>query len=269
MQAQETFNKKYEEVNIQNNNLIKENALLTKKIEDYENNRNSLINDIDTKLKDAIEQEKKLRNQYDLIKKEKQTKIEQMKIMIENDKKKNLTKLDNLNNKLKEYEGKENNINMNYIKEKAVNEKNNENKIIYIQQLNETLEKLKKENEKLTQENKEVQRENENYRKSSRGSSRNYSNIGTNYIPRRRARNITLNINKENLAVNYLNLNHHNRSNNNSSSNLMIPDNKTDTKGILTSLMDDKSVMSMNNNINNNINNNNDINNNFDIENNE
>ena len=52
-QAQETFNKKYEEVNVQNNNLIKENALLTKKIEDYENNRNSLINDIDKKLKDV------------------------------------------------------------------------------------------------------------------------------------------------------------------------------------------------------------------------
>ena len=74
-QAQETFNKKYEEVNVQNNNLIKENALLTKKIEDYENNRNSLINDIDKKLKDVSEQEKKLRNQYDNIKKEKAGKI--------------------------------------------------------------------------------------------------------------------------------------------------------------------------------------------------
>ena len=30
-------------------------------------------------------------------------------------------KLEDLNNKLKEYEGKENNINVNYIKEKAVN----------------------------------------------------------------------------------------------------------------------------------------------------
>lgn len=30
-QAQETFNKKYEEVNIQNNNLIAENTTLTKK----------------------------------------------------------------------------------------------------------------------------------------------------------------------------------------------------------------------------------------------
>ena len=156
--------------------------------------------------------------------------------------------------KIQEYEGKQNNINTNFIKEKAVNDKNNENKIIYIQQLNETLEKLKKENEKLINENKEAQRENENYRKSSRGSSRNSSNIGTNYIPRRRARNMTsININKENLAVNYLNLNNplsgrEERNANNSSSTLIIPDNKTDTKGILTSLMDDKSVISINNN---------------------
>ena len=213
-------------------------------------------------MKDAVDQEKKLRNQYDNIKREKEGKIEQLKYQIENEKKKNKVKLEELENKLEEYEGKQNNINTNYIKEKAVNEKNNENKIIYIQQLNETLEKLKKENEKLTLENKEVQRENDNYRKSSRGSSRNSSNIGTNYIPRRRARNITMNINKENLAVNYMNpLTGRDRNGNNSSNNLIIPDNRTDTKGILTSLMDDKSVISMNNNINNE--------NNFNIENNE
>ena len=51
------------------------------------------------------------------------------------------------------------------------------------------------------------------------------------------------------------------RNANNSSNNIIIPDNRTDTKGILTSLMDDKSVISMNNNINND--------NNFNIENNE
>ena len=259
-QAQETFNKKYEEVNVQNNNLIKENALLTKKIEDYENNGNSLINDIDKKLKDVSEQEKKLRNQYDNIKKEKAGKIEQLKYQIENEKKKNKVKLEELENKLNEYDGKQNNINTNYIKEKAVNEKNKENKLIYIQQLNETLEKLKKENEKLIIENKEVQRENDNYRKSSRGSSRNSSNIGTNYIPRRRPKNIAINLNKENLAVNYMNQ-LTGRNANNSSNNIIIPDNRTDTKGILTSLMDDKSVISMNNNINND--------NNFNIENNE
>ena len=124
-QAQDTFNKKYEEVNVQNNNLIKENAILTRKIEDYENNRNSLISDIDRKLKDALDQEKKLRNQYDNIKREKEGKIEQLKYQIENEKKKNKVKLEELENKLEEYEGKQNNINTNYIKEKAVNEKKN------------------------------------------------------------------------------------------------------------------------------------------------
>ena len=253
-QAQNTFNKKYEEVNVQNNNLIAENATLTKKIEDYEINNKNAINEIDKKLKDALEQEKKYRIQYDNLKKEKENKISSLKKQIESEKKKNKVKIEELEAKLQEYEGKQNNINTNFIKDKAVNDKNSENKISYIQQLNDTLERLKKENEKLVNENKEIQRENENYRKSSRGSSRNSSNIGTNYIPRRRPRNITsMNINKENLAVNYLNLNHplsgrDERGANNSSSTLNIPDNKTDTKGILTSLMDDKSVISMNNN---------------------
>ena len=253
-QAQNTFNKKYEEVNVQNNNLIAENATLTKKIEDYEINNKNAINEIDKKLKDALEQEKKYRIQYDNLKKEKENKIISLKKQIESEKKKNKVKIEELEAKLQEYEGKQNNINTNFIKDKAVNDKNLENKITYIQQLNDTLERLKKENEKLVNENKEIQRENENYRKSSRGSSRNSSNIGTNYIPRRRPRNITsMNINKENLAVNYMDLNHplsgrDERGANNSSSTLIIPDNKTDTKGILTSLMDDKSVISMNNN---------------------
>jgi len=253
-QAQSTFNKKYEEVNVQNNNLIAENATLTKKIEDYEINSKNAVNEIDKKLKDALEQEKKYRMQYDNLKKEKENKIISLKKQIESEKKKNKVKIEELEAKLQEYEGKQNNINTNFIKDKAVNDKNLENKITYIQQLNDTLERLKKENEKLVNENKEIQRENENYRKSSRGSSRNSSNIGTNYIPRRRPRNLTsMNINKENLAVNYLNLNHplsgrDERGANNSSSTLIIPDNKTDTKGILTSLMDDKSVISMNNN---------------------
>ena len=70
-----------------------------------------------------------------------------------------------------------------------------------------------------------------------------------------------MNINKENLAVNYMNP-LTGRDRNSSNNNIIIPDNRTDTKGILTSLMDDKSVISMNNNINNN-------DNNFNIENNE
>ena len=60
-QAQETFNKKYEEVNVQNNNLIAENATLTKKIEDYQNN--SIMSDIDKKLQEALEKEKKYKRE--------------------------------------------------------------------------------------------------------------------------------------------------------------------------------------------------------------
>ena len=84
-----------------------------------------------------------------------------------------------------------------------MSDKDNENKIILIQQLNETLERLKKENEKLTSENKEAQRENENYRKSSRGSSRNSSNINGNYIPNRRRYGNSYYFNKENINGNF------------------------------------------------------------------
>ena len=200
-QAQETFNKKYEEVNIQNNNLIQENATLTKKINNYENNNTSL--DIDKKLQDALDKEKKYKEQYEQLKQEKEDVINNLKQKLNNESEIHKKKIEELENKLQEYEGKRNNKNADLVKLKAVSDKDNENKIILIQQLNETLEKLKKENEKLTSENKEAQRENENYRKSSRGSSRNSSNIGVNYIPNRRRNGNSYYFNKENVNGNF------------------------------------------------------------------
>ena len=184
MQAQETFNKKYEEVNVQNNNLIAENATLTKKIEDYQNNSN--LSEIDIKLKEALEKEKKYKEQFEKLKKEKDDTINQLKAKLNNETESHKKKIEELEIKLQEYEGKRNDKNADLIKSKAVSDKDNENKVLLIQQLNETLERLKKENEKLISENKEAQRENENYRKSSRASSKNSSNIGMNYIPKRR-----------------------------------------------------------------------------------
>ena len=199
-QAQETFNKKYEEVNIQNNNLIQENATLIKKIDNYQNNNN--ISDIDKKLQDAIEKEKKYKEQYDKLKQEKEEIINKLKLKLNNESEIHKKKIEELELKLQEYEGKRNNKNADMVKLKAVSEKDNENKILLIQQLNETLERLKKENEKLTSENREAQRENENYRKSSRGSSRNSSNIGVNYIPTRRRNGNSYYFNKENINGN-------------------------------------------------------------------
>ena len=200
-QAQETFNKKYEEVNIQNNNLIAENATLTKKIADYQNN--NTLTDIDKKLQDALEKEKKYKEQYEKIKLEKDETIKQLKLKLNNDSEMHKKKIEELELKLQEYEGKRNNKNADLVKLKAVSDKDNENKILLIQQLNETLERLKKENEKLTSENREAQRENENYRKSSRGSSKNSSNIGVNYIPNRRRNGNSYYFNKENINGNF------------------------------------------------------------------
>ena len=200
LQAQETFNKKYEEVNVQNNNLIAENAILTKKIDYYQNNNN--LSDVDKKLQDALEKEKKYKEQYDKLKQEKEEAINKLKLKLSNESEIHKKKIEELEIKLQEYEGKRNNKNADMVKLKAVSEKDNENKILLIQQLNETLERLKKENEKLTSENREAQRENENYRKSSRGSSRNSSNIGVNYIPTRRRNGNSYYFNKENINGN-------------------------------------------------------------------
>ena len=200
-QAQETFNKKYEEVNVQNNNLIKENATLTKKIDNYQNNNN--LSEIDKKLQDALEKEKKYKEQYDKLKQEKEEAINKLKLKLNSESEIHKKKIEELELKLQEYEGKRNNKNADMVKLKAVSDKDNENKILLIQQLNETLEKLKKENEKLTSENREAQRENENYRKSSRGSSRNSSNIGVNYIPNRRRIGNSYYFNKENINGNF------------------------------------------------------------------
>ena len=201
-QAQETFNKKYEEVNVQNNNLIAENATLVKKIDFYQNN--NTISEIDTKLQDALDKEKKYKEQYEKLKKEKEEAINKLKLKLNNETEIHKKKIEELELKLQEYEGKRNNKNADLVKLKAVSDKDNENKVLLIQQLNETLERLKKENEKLTSENKEVQRENENYRKSSRGSSRNSSNIGVNnYIPNRRRNGNSYYFNKENINGNF------------------------------------------------------------------
>ena len=200
-QAQETFNKKYEEVNVQNNNLIKENATLTKKIDNYQNNNN--LTEIDKKLQEALEREKKYKEQYDKLKQEKEETINKLKLKLNSESELHKKKIEELELKLQEYEGKRNNKNADMVKLKAVSDKDNENKILLIQQLNETLERLKKENEKLTSENREAQRENENYRKSSRGSSRNSSNIGVNYIPNRRRIGNSYYFNKENINGNF------------------------------------------------------------------
>ena len=228
-QAQETFNKKYEEVNVQNNNLIAENATLTKKIEDYQNN--SIMSDIDKKLQDALEKEKKYKEHFEKLKKEKDDVIQQLKLKLSTETENHKKKIEELEIKLQEYEGKRNDKNTDFVKQKAVSDKDNENKVLLIQQLNETLEKLKKENEKLTSENREAQRENENYRKSSRGSSKNSSNIGVNYIPRRRNANSNY-FNKENMMGNF------NSNQNDDIKNNLIPKNfnNTMTKGAMSPL---------------------------------
>ncbi len=200
-QAQDTWNKKYEDVNAQNINLDSENAILMKKIESYENN--GFTNEIDEKLKIAFENENKYKIQLDNLKKEKDDKINQLNEKLNSERENYKKKIENLKLKLADYEERRNDKNADFLKAKAVHDKNSENNIILIQQLNEKLERLQKENERLLNEQKEAQRENENIRKSSRNSSSN----NTPYIPIRSKNNSFSNSNKENLRSHQYNSN--------------------------------------------------------------
>ena len=200
-QAQDTWNKKYEDVNAQNINLDSENAILMKKIESYENN--GFTNGIDEKLKIAFENENKYKIQLENLKKEKDDKINQLNEKLNSERENYKKKIENLKLKLADYEEKRNDKNADFLKAKAVHDKNSENNIILIQQLNEKLERLQKENERLLNEQKEAQRENENIRKSSRNSSSN----NTPYIPIRSKNNSFSNSNKENIRNHQYNTN--------------------------------------------------------------
>ena len=202
-QAQDTWNKKYEDVNEQNKNLDSENALLLKKIESYENN--GITSEIDEKLRIAFENENKLKEQLDNLTKEKDEKISQLNEKLNNERENYKKKLELLQLKLADYEERRNDKNADFLKAKAVHDKNSENNTILIQQLNEKLERLQKENERLLNEQKEAQRENENIRKSSRNSSSSHNN--TPYIPIRTKNYSFSNSNKENLRTHQYNNN--------------------------------------------------------------
>ena len=108
-------------------------------------------------------------------------------------------KIAELERKLQEYEGRKANIATDIVKQKAVNEKDKENKVNLIQNLKEKLCELEKTNARLVAENKEVQREKEQIRKSSRNSSLSH-NSSTGYIPKYKM-NSNYMSNKENLRT--------------------------------------------------------------------
>ena len=201
-QAQDTFNKKYEEVNIQNNNLISENSILEKKIEEYQND--SHVSDVDIRLQDALEEEKKLKSEIENVTCGKEEIIENLKQKLKQESILQKQKIEELSQKLQEYDDKTKHNNASLLKDKAVNEKDSENKILVIQQLNEQLQNLKAENEKLTLLNKEAQKEYESYRKTSRGGSRHTTTglAKLTYIPKRKHISIISNSNKENVTGN-------------------------------------------------------------------
>ena len=175
------FNQKYNEVHEQNKNLIAQNEILRDKIEAF--NNSGMLDAVERKLKIALETEKKLQMQYDLLAKDKNDKIEELNIKLNAQRESNQSKIAELEKKLNEYEERKKYKANEIMTRKAVNEVDKENKVNLIQNLKEKLLQLEKINSKLLVENKETMREKEHIRKSSRNSSLSHNSNGT-YIPK-------------------------------------------------------------------------------------
>ena len=195
--VEKMFTDKFNEVNEQNKNLFTENKTLLDKIARYEND--NLLNEIDSQLKIALDTEAKLQSQFDTMNSAKTTKIEELTAKLSTERENYQGKIAELERKLQEYEGRKANIATDIVKQKAVNEKDKENKVNLIQNLKEKLCELEKTNARLVAENKEVQREKEQIRKSSRNSSLSH-NSSTGYIPKYKM-NSNYMSNKENLRT--------------------------------------------------------------------
>ena len=175
------FNQKYNEVHEQNKNLIAQNEILRDKIEAF--NNSGMLDDVERKLKIALETEKKLQMQYDVLAKDKNNKVEELNMKLNAQRESNQSKIAELEKKLNEYEERRKYKANEIMTRKAVNEVDKENKVNLIQNLKEKLLQLEKINSKLLVENKETMREKEHIRKSSRNSSLSHNSNGT-YIPK-------------------------------------------------------------------------------------
>lgn len=195
--VEKMFNDKYNEVNEQNKNLFAENKTLLDKIARYEND--NLVGDIDNQLKIALETEQKLQAQFDSLSSAKTSKIEELTTKLTSERNNYQSKIEELERKLQEYEGKKTNLTSDIVKQKAVNEKDKENKVNLIQNLKEKIVELEKTNARLLAESKEAMREKEQIRKSSRNSSLSH-NSSSGYIPKYKL-NSNYSSNKENLRT--------------------------------------------------------------------
>ena len=185
------FNQKYNEVNEQNKNLIAQNEILRDKIESFKNN--GMLDEVERKLKIALENEQKLQMQYSLLEKDKNDKMNELNLKLTSQRESNQSKIAELERKLNEYEERKKYKANEILTRKAVNEVDKENKVNLIQNLKEKLLQLEKINSKLLAENKETMREKEHIRKSSRNSSLSHNSTGT-YIPKYKMNMVSTNI---------------------------------------------------------------------------
>ena len=196
--AENTFNSKYNEVNMQNKNLMIENKTLRDKIQNYENSFKA-NDDIQIKLTKQLENENKYKTQFESVTNTQDAKIAELNEKLKAQRENFIGKIKELESKLEEYEGKKNNANIENIKQIVTNQRNKENNVNIIQNLKGKLQALEKEQSKLLNEKKENLKEKEQLKRSSRNSSLSHNSGGSGYIPKYKLNPSFTSNNKENL----------------------------------------------------------------------
>lgn len=177
--ANKLFGVKIEEVNSQNQTLTLENMELIDKLEKYEHE--SSLKEKEKKLTLTRESESRLRIDYENVSIQKEKEIEVLNRDLLKERKEYTAKMIELENKLREYEGKRNSLVVNIVRQKAVNDKDQDGQTTLIERLTEKIATLEKMNMRLATENKEAMRDNEKMKKKVGGSHNSTTGV---YLPK-------------------------------------------------------------------------------------
>jgi hypothetical protein len=186
-EIQDSLNLRIEELVQIRRQLEIENKNLSQKLQDVLKLNSNDINELQKKILISTENENKLKKEISELQEEKEKIAKENLDILNMERELNKSKIIELENKLREYESKRNNLAVDIVKSKAVNDKDKENLQKEVEKLNEKLQIVERMNMKLINENKEVIKENEKLKKGSAPMSRMSSNSSSSnifYIPR-------------------------------------------------------------------------------------
>jgi len=200
-EIQESLTNKIDEMVQIKRQLEAENKILNHKLQEMAKLNSNDINELQKRILLSNENENKLKKQIADLHEEKEKQAKEHIAVINQERQMNKDKIIELENKLREYESKRNNLAVDIVKEKAVNDKDKENLQKEVEKLNERLQIVERMNLKLISESKEVIKENEKLKRGNTTSSKSSSSNSSNFfsIPRITRYNSS---NKENIRTN-------------------------------------------------------------------